>query len=184
MKKIVSIIAFSIISFGSFAQTIYMTRTGQVSFSSETPIENIDGVNNEVTSMINSTSGEIVFAILVKSFHFEKALMEEHFNENYMESSKLPKSTFQGKITNLSAIDFTKAGTYPATVEGDITIHGVKQHIVSTGIISVKNTDITVLSTFTIKLEDYKIDIPSLVAEKIAKTITVSVNCAYKPKSQ
>ena len=183
MKKIVAIVVLGIFSFGSFAQVIYMTRTGQVSFSSETPMENIAGVNNEVTSMINSTSGEIVFALLVKSFHFEKALMEEHFNENYMESSKLPKSTFQGKITNLSSIDFAKDGNYPATVEGDITIHGVKQHIISTGTISIKKKDVTVLSTFNIKVEDYKIDIPSLVAEKIAKTITVIVNCAYKPKS-
>jgi hypothetical protein len=165
------------------AQGIFMTRTGQVSFYSETPIENIEGVNNEVTSMINTDTGEIVFAILVKGFHFEKALMEEHFNENYMESGKIPKSTFQGKITNLSEIDFKKEGSYPAIVEGDLTIHGVKKAVSSTGTIKVKKDGINVESDFDIKLNDFEIEIPSLVADKIAKQISIKVNCAYKPIS-
>jgi polyisoprenoid-binding protein YceI len=146
-------------------------------------MENIEAVNNEVTSMLNPTSGEVVFAILVKSFRFERALMEEHFNENYMESDKLPKATFQGKITNLSSINFSKDGNYTAAIEGDLTIHGVKQHITSTGNLVVSNGKISATSSFQIKPSDYKINIPSLVAEKIASAIEVKVNCLYAPKS-
>ena len=167
MKKVATLLLVMAMTITAFSQTVYMTRNGQVSFYSKTPMENIEGVNNEVTSMIDVAKGDIVFAILVKSFHFEKALMEEHFNENYMESSKIPKATFQGKITNLSAINFTKDGNYPATVEGDLTIHGVKQKQTATGTITVAKGKITAVSTFNIKLADYKVEIPSLVAEKI-----------------
>jgi polyisoprenoid-binding protein YceI len=146
-------------------------------------MENIDGTNNEVTSMIDTGKGDVVFAILIKSFHFEKALMEEHFNENYMESTKFPKATFQGKFTDVSSINFTNDGTYNATVEGDLTIHGVKQHQTATGTITVSKGKISAVSTFIIKLADYKIERPSLVAEKISETIEIRVNCQYEPKS-
>ncbi len=183
MKK--SILLFTLLALGAsaYAQTVYMTRSGQVSFFSKTPMENIEAVNNEVTSMLNPASGEVVFAVLIKSFRFEKALMEEHFNENYMESDKLPKSTFQGKITNLEAINFSKDGTYAATIEGDLTIHGVKQHVVSTGTLVVSKDKITATSVFPVKPSDYKISIPSLVSEKIASSIEVKINCQYAPKS-
>lgn len=183
MKKILITALFIAFTAGTYAQTIYMTRNGQVSFFSKTSMENIDAVNNEVTSMLNTGTSEIVFAVLVKSFRFEKALMEEHFNENYMESDKLPKSTFQGKITNAAAINFTKDGTYPISVEGDLTLHGVKQHATASGTTVVAKGKISVSGTFTIKLADYKIEIPSLVAEKIAETIEIKVNCQYEPKS-
>jgi hypothetical protein len=183
MKKLLCFIGFSVISLGTMAQGIFMTRTGQISFHSSTPIENIEGINNEVTSVINTDTGEIVFGILVKGFHFEKALMEEHFNENYMESSKIPKSTFQGKIKNLSDIDFKKEGQYSAIVEGDLIIHGVKKTISSVGTILVKKEGIIVESSFNIELKDFEVEIPSLVADKISKQISIKVNCAYKAKS-
>lgn len=182
MKRIVLILLISAISSYSIAQTIYMTRGGQVSFFSKTPVENIDAVNNEVSSMINTSTGEIVFAVLVKSFRFEKALMEEHFNENYMESTKFPKSTFQGKISNLTTIDFQKEGIYPAAVEGELTMHGVKQHVTATGTISVNKGKVSVISDLAVNLADYKIERPSLVAEKISETISIKVNCQYEPK--
>lgn len=178
-----AIILFTALSIGSYAQTIYMTRSGQISFFSKTPMENIEAVNNEVTSMLNTTTGELVFAVLIKSFRFEKALMEEHFNENYMESNKLPKSTFQGKVTNAATIDFTKDGTYPVVVEGDLTIHGVKQHVTSFGTAVVASSKVSMNAVFTVKPADYNITIPSLVSEKIAKTIDVKINCQYDPKS-
>jgi len=160
-----------------------MTRSGQISFFSKTALENIDAVNNEVTSLLNPETGEIVFAVLIKSFHFERALMEEHFNENYMESDKIPKSTFQGKITNLSNIDFKKEGTYPASVEGDLTIHGVKQHISTSGNLKIEKGKIHTICSFIVKLSDYKIEIPSIVSDKIAETLEIKVNCNYEPKS-
>ena len=183
MKRLITLILFSTVSILSFSQSVFMTRNGQVSFFSKTLMENIEGTNNEVTSMIDTSKGDIVFAVLVKSFRFEKALMEEHFNENYLESTKFPKATFQGKFTNTQSINFTKDGTYTATVEGDLTMHGVKQRQTATGTITVTNGKISAVSTFTIKLADYKIERPSLVADKISETIEIRVNCQYEPKS-
>lgn len=161
---------------------MFMTRNGQISFYSKTPMENIDAVNNEVSSVFNTDDGQIAYAVLIKSFHFERALMEEHFNENYMESDKLPKATFSGTITNLNQIDFKKNGQYPATVDGDLTIHGVKRHISSAGFISVDGDKLDVTSTFQVVPGDYNIKIPSLVVEKIAAKIDVKVDCQYEPR--
>jgi hypothetical protein len=171
------------ISASAYSQTMYMTRNGNISFFSRTPMENIDAINNEVTSMINSGTGDMAYAVLIKSFRFQKALMEEHFNENYMESSKFPKATFSGKITNLSSIDFTKNGTYDATVEGELTIRGMKKQVTSTGTIVVDGKKVTAISSFTVRPSDFEIKIPSLVKDNIAETIEVKVNCIYEPKS-
>jgi polyisoprenoid-binding protein YceI len=183
MKKTLALASLMMLSVAAFTQSIYMTRSGQISFFSKTPMENIEAVNNEVTSMLDIGKGDLVFAVLIKSFHFDRALMEEHINENYLESSKIPKATFQGKISNLSAINFTKDGTYEATIEGDLTIHGVKQQHKGTGTITVAKGKISGVSNFTVKLSDYKIEIPSLVADKISPTIDIRVNCLYEPKS-
>lgn len=182
MKTIILLSLISLASCHSFAQTIYMTRNGQVSFFSKTPMENIEAVNNEVTSMINSGTGEVVVAVLIKSFRFEKALMEEHFNENYMESNQFPKSTFQGKISDLAAIDLKKEGSYPVTVDGELTMHGVKKRVTATGTLTIAKGKISVTSSTAIKLADYKIERPSLVAEKIAETIDIKINCQYEPR--
>jgi hypothetical protein len=183
MKRLTALVFFTLVSTAIFSQSIYMTRSGQITFFSKTPMENIEGKNNEVTSMLDTSKGDLVFAVLIKSFHFDRALMEEHFNENYMESNKIPKATFQGKITNLSAINFSKDGTYEAAIEGDLTIHGVKHPHKGTGTITVSKGKITGVSNFTVLLADYKIEIPSLVADKIAPTIEIRVNCVYEPKS-
>ncbi len=164
-------------------QDIFMTRSGQVSFFSTTPIENIEAVNNEVSSILNAGTGELVFAVLIKSFKFEKALMEEHFNENYMESAKIPKATFQGRIVNIPTMKLSTNGSWPATVEGDLTIHGVRRHITANGTVTSENGKITVSSTFTILLKDYDVERPALVAEKISEKIDIKVNCRYEPKS-
>jgi hypothetical protein len=158
------------------------TKNGQISFFSKTPLENIDAVNNEVSSILNTQTGDLVYAVLIKGFHFQRALMEEHFNENYMESSKIPKSTFKGKINNLAAVDFRKDGTYAVTADGDLTIHGVTKKLSIPGTIVVKSGKIQVLSKFKIKAKDYNIKIPAVVANKIAETIDVSVDCKYEPK--
>lgn len=183
MKKIGLFILLGAMTASGFSQSVYMTRNGQISFHSKTPIENIEAVNNEVTSLVDTGKGEIVFAVLIKSFHFEKALMEEHFNENYLESTKFPKASFQGKFTNASDINFLKEGSYPAVVEGDLTIHGIKQKQTAAGTITVSKAKITAVSSFQIKLSDYKVEIPSLVADKISETIEIKVNCQYEPKS-
>jgi polyisoprenoid-binding protein YceI len=107
--------------------------------------------------------------------------MEEHFNENYMESDKFPKSVFKGKITNLSSVDFSKNGTYDVTVEGDLTIHDVTNKISTKGTIEVLTGGINASSKFKIVPEDYKINIPGVVREKIDKSLEVTVTMKYTP---
>lgn len=182
MKKI-ALIALLLASIQGIAQTLYMTRNGQVSFFSKTPVENIDAINNEATSILNIKTGEVAFAVLVKSFRFQKALMEEHFNENYMESDKFPKATFSGKVVNIENIDLTKNGVYPVQISGDLTIHGVTQNILAPGTLTIDNNQLSGTSTFMVVPEKYNIKIPALVADKIAREIEIKVNCLYQPKS-
>jgi polyisoprenoid-binding protein YceI len=175
MKKVIFtailLSAFSV----AFAQK-YMTRTGKVSFFSSTPIEKIEAFNNEVANIFDSKTGDIVFQVPIKSFKFEKQTMQEHFNEDYMESDKFPKSEFKGKITNIGEVNLSKDGVYNAKAEGKLTMHGVTQDVSIPGTITVKGTDITMNSKFTVKTKDYDIKIPSLVEGKIAKEIEVTVN--------
>ena len=159
----------------------YMTRNGYIGFFSKTTMEDIKADNNQAASVLDTSTGGIVFQVLIKSFHFDKALMEEHFNENYLESEKFPKSTFNGKVVNLSEIDFSKNGTYNVTVEGDLTIHGVTNKISVSGTLEVKSGVITANSRFDLVLEDYKIQIPGIVRNNIAKSVEVTVSIKYEP---
>jgi len=182
MKKwLICLVALFQIGSGA-AQNVWMTRTGQISFFSKTPMENIEAINNEVSSMINTQNGDIVFAVLIKGFRFERALMEEHFNENYLESDKFPKASFQGRILNVNEIDFKTNGIYKVMVEGELTMHGVKQKIKTEGQIKVADGKLEVTSQITVLLTDYKIERPALVAEKISEKIDTKVKCIYEPK--
>jgi len=176
IKIITTLILGLIISYSVNAQK-YMTKNGNIKFYSETPMETIEATNNQVNAALNSQTGDLVFKILIKSFQFPKALMQEHFNENYMESDKFPNSTFQGKVTNLSAIDFTKEGTYEAAIEGDLTIHGVTKKISEKGTFTVQAGDkIHGNSKFNVKPADYNIKIPGAVVKNIAEAIEVTVD--------
>lgn len=158
----------------------YFTRSGKVSFFSEAPLENIEAQNSKAVSIIELETGRVEFAILIKAFQFEKALMQEHFNENYMESSKYPKATFKGYISNLATIHFNQDGTYNATVKGEMTIHGEKQAFETTGIITISNGNISIDTNFQITVADYKIEIPQIVRENIAKVIAVKAHFDYE----
>jgi hypothetical protein len=159
----------------------YMTKNGYIGFFSHTAMEDIKGDNNQVASVLDISTGDLVFQALIKSFHFDRALMEEHFNENYMESDKIPKSSFKGKITNLSAVNFSTPGTYNVTVEGDLTIHNVTNKVSTKGTIEVVAGGINASSKFNVVPEDYKIDIPGVVREKINKNLEVTVSMKYAP---
>ena len=161
-----------------FAQK-YMTRTGKIYFdatTSQSP-EKIEGINNEVASIMDAKNGEIVFQVLIKSFKFERQLMEEHFNENYMESDKYPKSDFKGSITNVGDVNFTKDGAYNVKVTGKLTMHGITNEVNVPGILTVKGNTIRVKAKFSVKLQDYKIDVPSVVADKIDKNASITMEC-------
>lgn len=167
-----------------FAQSqVFFTKNGLVSFYSSAPIENIKADNNQVISIINTITGEMQFSLLVNAFHFKKSLMEEHFNENYMESKKYPKATFKGKITDISNVNFAADGNYPVTVTGDLTIHGVTNKITAAGTVSVKGGAISAHSKFPVRLADYKIEIPKIVRDNIAKVVEVTVSCSYGKKN-
>ncbi len=183
MKKVIFGFVFFISAACADAQNIYMTKIGKVSFNSRAKSpEKVEADNNEVSSVLNTQTGEMVFAILIKSFHFTSALMEEHFNENYAESNKYPKSTFKGKILNPSTVNFSKDGAYPVSAEGDLTFHGVTKKITSTGSITIKAGKIITYSKFQVKLKDFNISIPSLVADKISEEIDIIVDCNYELK--
>ena len=180
MKRLIVLFFFLNIVLALNAQK-YMTKNGFIGFYSHTPMEDIKGDNNQVVGALDVTTGEMVFQALIKSFHFDRALMEEHFNENYMESDKIPKSMFKGKITNLASVDFTKNGTYEVTVEGDLTIHDVTNKITTKGTIEVVSGGINANSKFNIIPEDYKITIPGVVREKINKNLEVTIAMKYAP---
>jgi polyisoprenoid-binding protein YceI len=158
-----------------------MTKDGFIGFFSHTPMEDIKADNNQVASIIDFSTGEMVFQVLIKSFHFERALMEEHFNENYMESVTFPKSTFKGKITNLSSVDINKSGTYEVSVEGDLTIHNVIKRVSVKGTLEVVAGGLNANAKFNIIPEDYNIKIPGVVKEKFAENIEVTVKMKYAP---
>jgi hypothetical protein len=177
---IAAVLSLTIFAAGQ-AQEKYLSKNGHVWFHGQTPMEDIEAHNNEVASMINTKTGDIIYQILIKSFKFKRALMEEHFNENYMESSKYPKSDFKGKIANLGDIDFLKNGVYKATVEGTLTIHNKANKVKQNGTIEVKDGKLIVKSKFNIAPTDYDIEIPAAVRDKIAKSMDVTVDMTYEP---
>ena len=180
MKRLIILSLLTMLVLSASGQK-YMTKTGFISFFSHTPMEDIKGDNNQVASVIDISTGEMVFQVLIKSFHFEKTLLEEHFNENYMESDKFPKASFKGKITNLSTVDFKKNGSYEVQVEGDLTIRDVTKKMSVKGILEVVTGGINTNAKFIIAPEDFNIEIPSVVRENIAKTIEVTVAMKYSP---
>jgi polyisoprenoid-binding protein YceI len=118
----------------------FFTKTGRIDFNATAPSspEKIEAVNKTVTCVLDAASGNIQFAVLIKGFTFERALMQEHFNENYLESDKFPKAEFKGTITNNSTVNYAKDGDYTVTVKGKLTLHGETRDVESPGKISVK----------------------------------------------
>ena len=182
MKKLILVLI--IILTGSqviFGQS-YLTKNGKISFFSKTDLENIDAVNNQVVSVITPQTGSIAFSVLINGFLFKKALMQEHFNENYMESAKYPKAGFKGTITDLGKVNFTTDGSYNITVTGDLSIHNVTNKITLPAVIIVKSGKISASTSFKVKLDDYKISVPKIVESNISKTIEIKVDCNYEPR--
>lgn len=181
MKKY-SIFILLIISCNLVFAQKFFTKNGSIAFFSKTYVENIQADNNQVMSVLNAQTGELQFSLFIKGFHFEKALMEEHFNENYLESDQFPKATFKGTIADIGKINFLNDAVYPVVVSGDLNMHGITNKITSKGFISIKERKITGSSLFIVALADYKIVIPALVESKISKTIEIKVNCLYDQK--
>lgn len=162
----------------------YSTRTARISFdaTAQGSPEDITAVNNEVASIVDAKSGDMVFQVPVKSFKFKRALMQEHFNENYMESDKYPKADFKGAIANAATVNFAKDGTYDAKVTGKLTIHGVTNEVSVPGTVVVKGSSITMKATFKAKLADYKINVPGVVADKVGKEASIVLEATLAQK--
>ena len=181
MKKYGLLLLLACLGSTTFAQR-FMTRTGKVTFFSSTSIENIEAINNEMACAVDGSTGDLVFQVPIKSFKFEKALMQEHFNENYMESDKYPKAEFKGKIANMGAVNLNKDGNYNVTGTGKMTIHGVTRDVSAPGTITVQGGNVTAVSKFKVRPADYGIKIPGIVAGKIAQDIEVSINSVMAKK--
>ena len=154
----------------------YYSKTGSIHFLSVAPMEKIEAKNGNAFVVFDPASGKMEWSVLIKGFKFEKALMQEHFNENYMESDKFPKGIFKGKIVNMSGVNCTQDGVYNVNVTGDLTLHGVTKPINVPGKIIVKNGIVNASSTFDVTIADYGITVPKVVRENIAKTVKVTVN--------
>jgi polyisoprenoid-binding protein YceI len=173
MKKLV--LSLALVGFGILAQAqFYTTTTGKVSFYSKTPVEDIKAENNMVMAILKAETNELAIAITNTSFNFENKLMQEHFNEKYMESDKFPKSSFKGKINE--TIDYTKDGEYKVTATGILNIHGVEQNRTISGTLIIKDGKVQLKSNFKVKVADHKITIPTIVTAKIAEEIEVTVD--------
>ena len=158
----------------------HITKNGKITFFSKTDIENIDAVNNQTMSVLNAQNGEIVFSVMVNGFLFKKALMQEHFNENYLESAKYPKASFKGTITDITKVNFKKDGLYNVSVTGDLNIHNVTNKVTVPAVVEVAGGKIKARTNFKVKLDDYKINVPKVVENNISKTIEIKVDCNYE----
>ena len=150
----------------------FIGKHGEINFFSETLIENISAVNKNVSAVFDASTNDLVFQLNITDFKFPIPLMQEHFNENYLESDIYPSSTFSGKVINIENGN--------ATVQGDLKIHGVSNRIKVDGSMITGQELVSILAEFTVRLEDYNIEIPRIVMYKIAEEIDVRVNIKLK----
>ena len=164
-----------------FGKDIFLTRSGNIEFFSTTPIEDIRAVNKQVSCVLNVETGEVAFQAPIRGFMFKNALMQEHFNENYMESDKFPKAVFKGRIDNWSNDKITDTAL-SVSLSGSLTVHGVARDIRESGQIWQEGALIKGTSVFDIRVADYGIDIPRVVRNNIAKTVSVDVSVQMKKR--
>lgn len=171
---------FIVIGINSFAQTKMVTKTGKITFEASVPaFEEVKAKNESVTVVLNTATGEIASLALVKGFRFKVALMEEHFNENYMESDTYPKATFKGKINDFDVSKLT-ATAQNYTIKGKMEMHGKSKDITITASIKKSADGIEIDSNFTVNTDDYGIDIPSVVSKKVSKKVAVKLDATLK----
>lgn len=181
-KLMLALFAALALAVPASAQT-YFTRDAKVKFFSDAKVEDIEAVNKSGSIIVNTKTGEVASKVLIQNFLFEKALMQEHFNENYMESGKYPNASFKGSIANAGEVNFGKDGTYKARVKGKLNIHGTERDVEIPATITVGGGDIKVHSDFSVKCSDYGIKIEAQKVSNIASDIAVTIDGTLKPKS-
>ena len=169
--------AILVIPLKGFAQKTLKASKAVINFYSHTPVEDIEAKSEKVLAVLNTGTNQLAFALTNTTFQFPNSLMQDHFNEKYMESDKFPKSTFSGKINEI--VNWTQNGEYKVTITGKLNVHGTEKLRTIPATISIKDNKITALSEFLIKTEEHKIEIPKLVWEKIAEEIKVNVNAEF-----
>jgi len=179
MKALIIVLLLGCCNF-SVAQTFKSTKSVTTFFSSA-PLEDIKATNDKGTSLFNGETGAIAFIIPIKGFQFSKSLMQQHFNESYLESDKFPRATFKGKVTGY---DLDKTGTQEAVADGAITIHGVTRNVKIKGQLTRESTGLKMEAKFPIKVADYAIDIPKVVFYNIAEEVEVSVLFIYEENEE
>lgn len=162
------------------AQEKLITKTGQITFEASIPsFEEVKAKNEGVTCVLNSKTGEIAYLAMVKGFRFKLALMEEHFNENYIESDDYPKSTFKGKIESFN-ITTLKSSYKDYTIKGKLELHGITKEISITAKIRKTEAGVEIISTFIVNADDFEIKIPSMVKSKVSNKVNVKTECVLK----
>lgn len=180
MKDLIMMLALMLAVTTSASAQKYFTKSGNIKFFSEAPLENIEATSDQVMTIVNAETGDLVFKMQIKTFQFDKALMQEHFNEKYMESEKYPDAQFKGQITNMDKIDLSADGTSGVMVKGDLTIHGVTKSIELDGKLTVKDGKLSCEAVFPVNLADYNVKIPGAVKDNIAETVEVTVKASYE----
>ncbi|MBC8756580.1 YceI family protein [Kordia sp. YSTF-M3] len=174
MQKILVLCLLFVV--GTVSAQKYYTKTGETDFkASVDAFEPVEAKSNSTTSILKVDTGDLAALLFMKSFHFKVALMEEHFNENYMDSDKFPKATFKGKLKDFNMSDLS-ATAKEYKLSGTLTVRGKAKEIETTAMISKDGDKIVIKSFFTVKPQDFDIDIPSIVRDKIAKEINVTLN--------
>jgi len=182
MNKLVFCIVLVMFFFNASAQNRFLTKDAKIKFNSSTPLEDIVAESDQATTFIDIDKNEVAFSVLTTSFKFRRALMEEHFNENYMESSKFPKAKFFGKI--IPQIDWKSRKELMANVKGELTMHGVSKEVTFNARITPGNDKITASAVLKITPEMFNITIPSALRDKIAKEVTINIEAIYVPYNQ
>jgi hypothetical protein len=177
MKRLVVLFIALLIVSTMFSQKM-ITRSGEIKFDATVPgaMDEVIGTNKTVSAIFDKSTSDLVVLGMVKSFKFKSPLMEEHFNENYMESDKLPKATFKGKVLNYNG----KAGSYD--VEGDLTIHGISNKVKTKMAVSNDGAKLMISGAFTIKLIDYKLEVPALAKKTLSETGKISIKLVLENK--
>jgi polyisoprenoid-binding protein YceI len=180
MKKIFALLAISISLAGVSNAQVCSSSSCKISFFSTTPVEDINAVSNKGLGAINLKTKDVAFNVANPSFEFPNKLMQEHFNEKYIESEKYPASTFKGKINE--DIDLTKDGEHKVTVTGKLNVHGVEKDRTIPGTVTVKDGTVSLKSDFMVAVKDHNIEIPKLVVSNIAEEIKVMIEAKLAPK--
>lgn len=162
-------------------QDRYLTRTGHIKFFSHAPLEDIEAHNNKVLSIVDLAKGQVAVDMLIKAFEFEKKLMQEHFNENYMESDKHPKSTFKGTFEVPEGLKSMADGSYEVDVTGDISVHGVTKPLTTKATLTVEGGKLSGGLVFKVKVKDHDIKIPKVVVRNIAEEVEVTATFDFEP---